>query len=180
MDIQKSQGRNNGRVAAVLAGHSFNREAEIKPIERGPPSTWMLPQSSWSLVPRLPGAGAKLQALATFPCPSSMLAIRFDYQPASTTRTTTKDENALRTGDGQSVIARIVPVLPANLQGLQRDYAFFSNRQKQCQVPSPACVQLFSAQSRSRSSRLIRDRQNASRFGKSKPLGKRMHFQDLA
>jgi hypothetical protein len=37
MDIQKSQGRNNGRVAVVLAGHSFNKEAEIKAIERGPP-----------------------------------------------------------------------------------------------------------------------------------------------
>jgi hypothetical protein len=107
MDIQKSQARNNGLVEAVLAGHSFNREAEIKPIERGPPSTVRLRQSSSAS-----GTRAKLQPIAAFPYPSSMLAILFDCQLAPITRTTTKDEDDLRTGDGQSGIARIVQLYP--------------------------------------------------------------------
>jgi hypothetical protein len=40
--------------------------------------------------------GANLRLPATFPHPSSILAIHFDIQLSTTTRTTTKDEDDLR------------------------------------------------------------------------------------
>jgi hypothetical protein len=129
--------------------------------------------------PRHPGTRAKLQPIAAFPYPSSMLAILFDCQLAPMTRTTTKDEDDLRTGDGQSGIARIVQLYPQTYRAAAARLPVLQQSPKRVPSSEPSlrpdlqCPVMISFYS------IICDRKNSSRFGKSKPLGKRT-FQDFA